>query len=385
MTQYLRQSTAATLKLGPFIDTDGAAATGLTLSQADIRLSKNGGNMAQKTESTSCTHDELGLYDCPIDATDTNTLGRLDVSAGEAGALIVVQSFSVIPQGVWDTLFATGGPRGLYLAQGTIGATGNSTTALHLTGLTYGDDEINNQLLMIYDVSATEWHARWVDDWADTGDLATVVTLPFTPENSVDTYALLAIRREANVTHWLGTAAATPTVAGVPEVDVTHFGGSAATTSSGRPEVNTTHAAGTAWASGAITAAAIANAAIDAATFAADVDAEILSYLVDDATRIDASALNTAVVTTVPAIVADTNELQTDWADGGRLDLILDARASQSSINTIDDFLDTEITAIMNRLPAALTADGNMKSDILRVVGIAIQAAGGGTSAVGEV
>lgn len=45
---------------------------------------------------------------------------------------------------------------------------------------------------------------------------------------------------------------------------------------------------------GEIDAAAIANAAIDAATFAADVDAEVLSYLVDDATQIDASALNTA-------------------------------------------------------------------------------------------
>lgn len=31
----------------------------------------------------------------------------------------------------------------------------------------------------------------------------------------------------ADVTHWLGTAAATPTVAGVPEVDLTHIGGDA--------------------------------------------------------------------------------------------------------------------------------------------------------------
>jgi len=53
-----------------------------------------------------------------------------------------------------------------------------------------------------------------------------------------------------------------------------------------------------------ITAASIANGAIDAATFAADVDAEILSYVVDDATRIDASALNTASATTIPAISA---------------------------------------------------------------------------------
>lgn len=62
-------------------------------------------------------------------------------------------------------------------------------------------------------------------------------------------------------------------------------------------------------AAGAITAAAIANGAIDAATFAADVDAEILSYIVDDATRIDASSLNTATVTTIPAILVDTAEI----------------------------------------------------------------------------
>ena len=63
------------------------------------------------------------------------------------------------------------------------------------------------------------------------------------------------------------------------------------------------------FAAGAIDAAAIANGAIDAATFAADVDAEFLSYIVDDATKIDASALNTASVTTIPAILLDTAEI----------------------------------------------------------------------------
>lgn len=51
---------------------------------------------------------------------------------------------------------------------------------------------------------------------------------------------------DINLVSWLDTAAATPTVAGVPEVDITHFGGSAGTFSSGRPETNTTHWAGTA-------------------------------------------------------------------------------------------------------------------------------------------
>jgi len=44
--------------------------------------------------------------------------------------------------------------------------------------------------------------------------------------------------------------------------------------------------------------------------------------------------------TQLAAIVADTNELQGDWVDGGRLDLILDARASQSSVDTIDGIVD---------------------------------------------
>jgi len=53
-----------------------------------------------------------------------------------------------------------------------------------------------------------------------------------------------------------------------------------------------------------------------------------------------ATAANLATVagyldTEIAAILADTNELQTDWANGGRLDLILDARASQTSVDDV--------------------------------------------------
>ncbi len=37
----------------------------------------------------------------------------------------------------------------------------------------------------------------------------------------------------------------------------------------------------------------------------------------------------------VDSVLADTNELQTDWVNGGRLDLILDARASQTTADAI--------------------------------------------------
>jgi len=104
----LKQSTAATLLIGPFVDaTDGVTAEdALTISQADVRLSKNGGNMAQKNEATACTHDELGYYTCPLDTTDTGTLGVLKVMVSEAGALPVWQEYMVVPAAVYDSIVA---------------------------------------------------------------------------------------------------------------------------------------------------------------------------------------------------------------------------------------------------------------------------------------
>lgn len=96
--------------------------------------------------------------------------------------------------------------QGLVLETATIGATGNSTTAIHLPGLTYGDDEINNYLLVIRDVSEDEYHARWITDWVASTAVATVATLPFTPQNSTDTYWLLSAR--ADVTGGSGPSAA---------------------------------------------------------------------------------------------------------------------------------------------------------------------------------
>lgn len=107
MSQWLKQSTAITLKLGPFLDdTDGKTAeTGLTISQADVRLSKNGGDFAQKNEANAATHDENGFYDVALDTTDTNTLGRLLIAVSESGALPVWQEFMVVPANVWDSMF----------------------------------------------------------------------------------------------------------------------------------------------------------------------------------------------------------------------------------------------------------------------------------------
>lgn len=48
-----------------------------------------------------------------------------------------------------------------------------------------------------------------------------------------------------------------------------------------------------------------------------------------------------AVKSDSASILADTNELQTDWANDGRLDSILDARASQASVDVVDGVVDS--------------------------------------------
>ncbi len=105
--QYLKQSTASqAVVLGPFVDEDDGktSETGLTIANTDIRLSKNGANIAAKN-SGGGTHDELGMYTATFDATDTDTVGRLQVLVHVSGALPVYHEFQVVEEAVYDALF----------------------------------------------------------------------------------------------------------------------------------------------------------------------------------------------------------------------------------------------------------------------------------------
>ncbi len=76
-------------------------------------------------------------------------------------------------------------------------------------------------------------------------------------------------------------------------------------------------------AAAAITASVFAADAVDAAALASDAVDEIVDQVWDELTagHVTASTFGKAV----GDVLADTNELQADWADGGRLDLIVDA------------------------------------------------------------
>ena len=108
MHGFIRQGTALTIKVGPMVDrTDGQTIeAGLTISQSDVRLYKNGGAGAQKTSVTAGTYNEHGIYNVPLDATDTNTVGVLSVLLNKTEALPRRQDYMVLPAQVYDSIVA---------------------------------------------------------------------------------------------------------------------------------------------------------------------------------------------------------------------------------------------------------------------------------------
>jgi hypothetical protein len=98
---------------------------------------------------------------------------------------------------------------------------------------------------------------------------------------------------------------------------------------------------------------------------AAQVNTEVDTAISDAAL---ATAANLATVagyldTEIAAILADTNELQTDWTNGGRLDLILDGRASQTSVDDLPTNAELS-TALASADDAVLAAVATVDSNV---------------------
>ena len=105
---FLKQSTAYTFRMGPFLDdTDGKTAeTGLTIEDSHIRVSKAGANFIDKNETTNAAHDEAGFYVVILNTTDTNTVGELQIAIHISGALPVFKTFQVVEEDIYAAIFA---------------------------------------------------------------------------------------------------------------------------------------------------------------------------------------------------------------------------------------------------------------------------------------
>jgi len=78
----------------------------------------------------------------------------------------------------------------------------------------------------------------------------------------------------------------------------------------------------------------------------------------------------------IALILADSNELQTDWANAGRLDVILDARSSQTSVDAIATTLgtptDTDVSTDIANLASDIAGQNDLtQAEIRSAVGLA--------------
>jgi len=113
MSQYfvLREATAVTLPIGPFIHlTAGTAVTTATIASTEVMLSKNGGEFVAKTESTSAGHitNSGGMYEVKLNIGDTTTPGTLvgNVVDGDAAAQPISFTCTIVSAETYDALYA---------------------------------------------------------------------------------------------------------------------------------------------------------------------------------------------------------------------------------------------------------------------------------------
>jgi hypothetical protein len=183
----------------------GAEAFSATVEVADFAIYVVG-SVTQRSSTAGYTVSETfdsltGLHVFTIDLSDDTDTGFY--AAGSTFIVSLTPDETVDSQTItaWLGMFTieSNAQKAVRLMSGmfalhTIGDTGNSTTQLHLEGLTHGNDALNGEQLLIRDDSTGQFHVTRITDFNATGDLATVETLPFTPEDDVDQYWRLGTR-----------------------------------------------------------------------------------------------------------------------------------------------------------------------------------------------
>lgn len=301
--QDLRQSTAGQVVVfGPFIDdTDfKTAETALTIANTDIKLRTHAATTFANKDSGGLTHIEGGYYQGSFNATDTATLGRLDVKIKMAGALDVVARFMVLSAGEFDAKYAATGPvpnQGV-VARGTA-QSATATTLVLAAAETHADDTLIGATLLAFGATQGYWQSRQITDYVLSTDTATVDTWTVTPSGTI-TYVVLG--------------SAPSSASAPPAVNVTQISGDA--TAADTLELfaealdqSTGQLDSGSLAAGTLTAAAIAADAITAAKVAADVTTEIQAGLATAAALTTVEGKIDTVDTVVDAVKAKTDSL----------------------------------------------------------------------------
>ena len=99
---WAKQSTAATLIVGPVLDSTGAEHTGLIIG--DLSLSKNGGTLTALAAAATLTHIANGQYTLVMTTGNLDTLGRAQITCNKSTYQMPPIGLVVVPAMVFDSL-----------------------------------------------------------------------------------------------------------------------------------------------------------------------------------------------------------------------------------------------------------------------------------------
>jgi hypothetical protein len=103
--QFLKQSTAATVEVGPVLDADGNAYTSAVIG--DFNITKNGTTAALAAAATA-THSHNGTYLVALTTGNTDTLGRLSISMNKATYGMTIFRYDVLAANQFDAIVTNG-------------------------------------------------------------------------------------------------------------------------------------------------------------------------------------------------------------------------------------------------------------------------------------
>ena len=131
--KLLKQSTAATIVVGPVLDSSGLAVT--TAVVGDFRIAKNG--TTATLSGATVTHDANGYYTIALTTGNTDTAGRLVVYSGNTAQSMATHHWTVLLASVFDALQAnaTNATGGLVTATASVTAMAGAISTLTAAGV----------------------------------------------------------------------------------------------------------------------------------------------------------------------------------------------------------------------------------------------------------
>ena len=99
---WAKQSTAATLIVGPILDSTGAEYTSAVIG--DLSISKNGGTLTALASAATLTHIANGQYTLVMTTTNLDTLGRAQITCNKSTYQMPPIGLVVVPAMVFDSM-----------------------------------------------------------------------------------------------------------------------------------------------------------------------------------------------------------------------------------------------------------------------------------------